>query len=235
MTSQAISIMRAAGATLLAMLGATCFAGTPPLADPVAAVAAPPASAVCRPCHGLDGNGAAPGFPRLAGLTEAYIAKQLADFASGKRPHEVMSGIAGKLSVEEIADVSRHFASLPRSNEAPIDAAAAASGRDLFLDGNENTGVPGCSGCHGAEGNGTHRAPSLAGQRPEYLMQQLRWFRDGARVNDPSGMMKAIAERLTDDEAKALSAYLSASPLRVRALPSRTNPLAGQFIRTGPQ
>jgi len=45
-----------------------------------------PAAPPCMTCHGADGKGmAASGFPRLAGLPEAYIAKQLADFKAGRR------------------------------------------------------------------------------------------------------------------------------------------------------
>src|SRR3970282_2857506 len=39
----------------------------------------------CAACHGLDGNPAAPQYPRLAGQSERYIARQLALFRSGER------------------------------------------------------------------------------------------------------------------------------------------------------
>ena len=61
-----------------------------------------PAAMPCITCHGTDGKGmAAAGFPRLAGLPEAYIAKQLADFKAGRRENAVMQPIAQSLAPEE--------------------------------------------------------------------------------------------------------------------------------------
>src|SRR3546814_16114330 len=42
-------------------------------------------AAVCAACHGVDGNPADPMYPRMAGQSERYIARQLALFKSGER------------------------------------------------------------------------------------------------------------------------------------------------------
>ena len=47
-------------------------------------------SAAAVLCHGLKGESASAVFPRLAGQHWEYIAKQLADFKSGKRASETM-------------------------------------------------------------------------------------------------------------------------------------------------
>ncbi len=44
----------------------------------------------CASCHGVNGQSATPAFPRLAGQHEAYLVKQLKDFASGARKSEAM-------------------------------------------------------------------------------------------------------------------------------------------------
>ena len=36
-------------------------------------------AAVCGACHGIDGNSAAPNFPKLAGQGERYLIKQIHD------------------------------------------------------------------------------------------------------------------------------------------------------------
>src|SRR3982751_1174144 len=36
-------------------------------------------AAVCGACHGIDGNSAAPNFPKLAGQGERYLLKQIHD------------------------------------------------------------------------------------------------------------------------------------------------------------
>jgi cytochrome c553 len=51
--------------------------------------------------------------------------------------------------------------------------------------------------------------PRIAGQFPEYTAAQLRAFRSGERANDPSRMMRAIAERLSDREIAEVAEYIS--------------------------
>ena len=55
-----------------------------------------------------------------------------------------------------------------------------------------------CAACHAADGNSTiPLQPKLAGQHPEYLVKQLREFKDGKR-NDP--VMKGFASTLSDGD-----------------------------------
>jgi cytochrome c553 len=42
-------------------------------------------AAACAACHGADGNPTDPQYPRIAGQSERYVARQLALFASGER------------------------------------------------------------------------------------------------------------------------------------------------------
>lgn len=50
-----------------------------------------PTALACVTCHGANGEGmAAGGFPRLAGLSAAYMRKQLEDIRSGARSAPVM-------------------------------------------------------------------------------------------------------------------------------------------------
>ncbi|MCF7969633.1 MAG: cytochrome c [Methylococcaceae bacterium] len=71
--------------------------------------------------------------------------------------------------------------------------------------GKESAGM--CFGCHGAEGNSTSsNFPILAGQKPAYLVNQLRAFRDGTRDN---AMMKNMTSSLSNDDINNLAAYFS--------------------------
>lgn len=64
-----------------------------------------------------------------------------------------------------------------------------------------------CFNCHGAEGNSKRsNFPSLAGQKPAYLVNQLRAFRDGTRKN---GMMQNMAANLSDQEINNLAAFFA--------------------------
>ncbi|GGH51719.1 cytochrome c [Comamonas phosphati] len=63
-----------------------------------------------------------------------------------------------------------------------------------------------CAACHAADGNSTvPLQPKLAGQHPEYLVKQLREFKDGKR-NDP--IMKGMAATLSDADMQNVAAWL---------------------------
>lgn len=64
-----------------------------------------------------------------------------------------------------------------------------------------------CAGCHGADGISNNPLwPSLAGQKEQYIIKQLKAFRDGAR-QDP--MMSPMAKPLSDADIENLAAYFS--------------------------
>lgn len=69
-----------------------------------ATLAADPAGApgACVSCHGADGISLAEDAPNLAGEEPLYLVQQLEAFASGRRVHESMTGIAEALSEEEM-------------------------------------------------------------------------------------------------------------------------------------
>lgn len=71
--------------------------------------------------------------------------------------------------------------------------------------GKEKAGM--CFTCHGADGNSKNpNFPILAGQKPAYLVNQLRAFRKGTRKN---GMMQNMAANLNDAEINNLAAFFA--------------------------
>lgn len=174
-------------------------------------------AAVCSACHQADGNGVDnPGgesWPRLAGLDEGYLVKQLDDFKSGRRQNASMQPFAGMLATDQqVADVSAYFASLKPGIE-PVrhaDKALLARGRQLSEAGDWNRYIVPCSLCHGPndQGNGSS-FPQLAGQHPGYVERQLHDWRAGRRSNDPQQLMASIAKRLSDDDIRAVAAWLA--------------------------
>ncbi|HET7834033.1 MAG TPA: c-type cytochrome, partial [Gallionella sp.] len=85
------------------------------------------------------------------------------------------------------------------------------AGKTFFKNGNVETGVPGCTGCHRDDGAGDKAYPRLAGQSQEYISRQLADFKAGARANDNYGLMRAVVARMTDQEIKSVAAYLAAT------------------------
>lgn len=64
-----------------------------------------------------------------------------------------------------------------------------------------------CAACHGPNGHAiAPQTPNLAGQDEDYLVQQLKDFRSGARQSET---MSVIAKPLSDTEIANLAGYFS--------------------------
>ncbi|MFA6015813.1 MAG: c-type cytochrome [Gallionellaceae bacterium] len=184
----------------------------------------------CVACHGegLRGNPELVA-PRIAGLPEDYIAKQLRDFNAGSRHNEQMQAVARALTQDEIAAVAKDFSVLPKVNVLADMPLRPAPDTAAWLDmrGAWERNIPPCTSCHGSNGMGIGNAfPPLAGQSAAYLKAQLHAFKNAAknekpnrkkqmaaatkRLNDPNGLMRHIAASLTDAEIKMLAEYFSA-------------------------
>jgi len=170
---------------------------------------------VCVACHALDGNSVGPANPKIAGQFPEYLLKQLGDFKGrgGKKPERespVMMGMASALSAADMKSVAGYYAAQTLKPAAARDKELAAKGQKLYRGGNAASGVPACAGCHGPAGAGIpSQYPRIAGQFAEYIETQLKAFRAGSRANDPNGMMRGVAARLTDGEIRALSEYVA--------------------------
>lgn len=166
----------------------------------------------CMACHGAQGEGqAAAGFPRLAGQGRPYLLKQLQDFASGQRKNPQMEPIARALSAQQMRDVSDHYASLPgwKPESRPGAASQSTRGARLAKSGNWDAGIPACFACHGPDGAGIPpHFPALTGQPNAYTRAQLKAWQAGTRGNDPQGLMKSVADKMSDAEIDAISKYL---------------------------
>lgn len=82
--------------------------------------------------------------------------------------------------------------------------AVAADGATLYK---ERT----CFTCHGKDGKSPILPiyPKIAGQNPEYSLQQMKDIKSGARANGQSAAMKGIMHLVTDEEIKALAEYVA--------------------------
>jgi len=163
---------------------------------------------VCFVCHGVEGDAASEVFPRLAGQHWEYTAKQLDNFKSGKRKSTAMAAMVAKLTANEMDALGRYFEKMPVTPEPPKEAALAAKGRDLYLQGNPNSGVPACASCHGSAALGTAALPRLASQYAGYLETQLKQFNSRERTND-NAVMHTIASKMTPLEMAAVAQYLA--------------------------
>lgn len=170
----------------------------------------------CAACHGLTGNGAAPGIPKLAGQFPDYLIKQLKAFtaAPGEKPNRispVMGPIAAQLTATDKADVASWYAQQYRSKAEPRDPAQLAAGKQLFLHGNPAEGLPACASCHRPTGAGIRPDfPNLAAQNPAYVEHQLEMW-ENIRGH-PGKLMSIIAPRLSTKEREPLADYIASLP-----------------------
>ncbi len=170
----------------------------------------------CGACHGADGNSVVPNFPKLAGLGEKYLLKQMKDIRSGLRPVAAMAGQVDNMSDQDLADIAAFYDSQNRS-PAMADAEMVELGRKIYLSGIMERKVAACSGCHSptGKGNGPAGFPGLSGQHADYIAAQLKMFRKGyedpaGRVNDgDSKIMRTTAFELSDLEIQAVASYAS--------------------------
>jgi cytochrome c553 len=177
--------------------------------DPVAGMGK---SFLCQGCHGTEGVSDVPEIPNLAGQYGNYIAKQVRNFQSGIRSHQIMNAMAATVENDaDLADIGAYFASQPKmegdhTSDDPV-------GKAIFLHGDQSRKRLACISCHGVNGKGaapgTSMYPVLGGQKEEYIHKQLIDFRAGNRTNSPGGIMNIMARTLTDAEIDALANYLS--------------------------
>jgi cytochrome c553 len=70
-------------------------------------------SAPCQSCHGADGNGTGPQFPRLAGQYPDYLVQALTDYQKGNRKNPIMMPFAASLSPQDMEDLAAFYSTRP--------------------------------------------------------------------------------------------------------------------------
>lgn len=91
----------------------------------------------------------------------------------------------------------------PAPVAAPAVAQPAGGGAELFVS-------KACSSCHGADANSPIMPvyPRLAGQNPQYLAQQMKDIKSGARNHGQTMLMKGIMAGVSDDEIQTIADWL---------------------------
>lgn len=192
------------GACLCGGIAAAWAAGLPGDAKKGKAIA----QQQCASCHGDDGNSQVSSFPKLAGQQSAYLLRELQDYRSGARANEVMTAIVAGLSDDDMAHLATYYAKQEPAPGQVSRPELLAAGKKFYLEGNSDSGVPSCDGCHEENGEGSKRFPRVAGQHAEYTLEQIRQYASGKRSNGVK-VMRTIAQRMTEAEALAVVEYMS--------------------------
>ncbi len=168
-------------------------------------------AAVCAGCHGQGGAAPVqPAYPKIAGLGETYLFRQLVAIRDEVRIVPEMTGLLTDKSNQDLRDLAAYF----DQQEMPIgqaDPEMVEKGQALYRGGNLASGVAACAACHGPRGQGNEPAgyPRLSGQNVEYVVKSLNEFRDGERGGPQAQIMTDIASRLTDEEIAAVANYIT--------------------------
>lgn len=177
----------------------------------------------CAGCHGRTAAGGKAGqYPRLAGLDERYIARQLRAFKARERINIPMYPYATEreLPAGDVRDIARLLAQIELPTKPPPPdtvmsayqrlVAAAAAFNVPRVDGDIERGGElyddECGECHGEDGWGEDDVPQLAGQHTGYLRRQIQEFRSGRRKNED---MEDVFDGLDAMDLEDIFAFLA--------------------------
>ncbi len=169
----------------------------------------------CASCHGDKGQGTNDDyFPRLAGKPAGYLYNQLVAFRDGRRKYPPMNYLLEFLPDQYLRAMASYFASeqppFPPPATPVVSGAILARGEMLATKGDPAHEIPACANCHGPSFTGMEPAiPGLLGLRTNYISAQLGAWRYGTRTATAPDCMQIVASRLTEDDVKALAAWLS--------------------------
>jgi cytochrome c553 len=207
---------------------ATAFAQTP--AQAPAQASAPQAGAksieariaMCMGCHNIKGYQASfpevHKVPMIAGQSEKYIAAALTAYRSGDRKHPTMRSIAGSLSDQDIADISKYYAQLGGTTQLPDQPARQPDAQVDALLKKAN-----CMSCHGANFSKPidPSYPKIAGQHSDYLFVALKAYKteNNPSVGRNNAIMGAMAKQFSNAELKALANYVGSLDGELKTVP----------------
>jgi len=187
--------------------------------------------ATCIACHGEQGEGnKILNAPKIAGIQDWYIARQLHSFKKGIRgSHEkdvygmqmrpMAMALADEDSINNIALYVSTFKEKTKSvSTQTTDISSVESTSVSIASSTENGknlyGV--CASCHGMDGAGNKalNAPRISGQKAWYVARQLKNFKSGIRGSHEKDIygqqMRPMSMTLTNDRmVEDVSAYVS--------------------------
>lgn len=159
----------------------------------------------CIDCHGTDGIAAEDDLPHLNGQPEHLLVEMMQAFREGQRPPKVR--IHREIRIVNVEPIAAHYAGqkVQRPRQA-VRPELVARGEALHLRH--------CADCHMDHGRDSDKgAPLTAAQNLDYLINQARAFKSGARP------LPAMTERtfreLSEDDLIAISHFYAAQDQRV--------------------
>lgn len=111
---------------------------------------------------------------------------------------------------------------------------AGQSLADGLIDGDIQAGkekAVTCGACHGADGNSVNPVwPSIAGQHPTYIFDQLQAFKSGTRTEP---LMLGQTMMLSDEDMRNLAVYFASMPAAAKAVADPSSVDRGERLYRG--
>jgi len=159
----------------------------------------------CFRCHGMNAKiTVESNYPKLAGQIQAYLLQQMKDLKSGARAHGDTAAMKPNMSTvneEEMNAIADWLSSL----------STTATLGNMSMEGAKLYQSKECLDCHGddANDNETEKTPKLAGQKADYLLQQMKDYKGGKRANSRAKKMKRNLSEVNENEMIAIAEWLS--------------------------
>ncbi len=181
----------------------------------------------CVACHGDQGAGnSALNSPRIAGLSQWYIKRQLSYFKDkirgnktddtfGLQMASMMATLPDETAINDVAAYIESLTTIVAKEDLTTltNATDLSKGKALYSN---------CRYCHGENGQGNYilNAPNIAGQYDWYLKRQIANFQNrlrGTHQGDLYGNQMVLMARLlhSEQDIDDVSAYISNLPTTV--------------------
>ena len=161
----------------------------------------------CAECHGINGVADKITQPNIAGMSAAYLYKQLRDYKDGTREHRRMNRYVRKLSDQELAELAAWYASQP-APEARASQVTLAAAHELVRRGDGQRLIPACAACHGPEAGWTGPSEAINAAGSVYEGSPTH---GGLASRDLMAMAVGCWE-MTDEDYAALDAEPAYAP-----------------------
>lgn len=171
-----------------------------------APVGAPALLPICGGCHGEDGNATQVGMPSLAGQPRTFLENQLVLIREGMRDVPAMKAVLANTKDEDLVALAKAYAAMPvKPPQQPVDAVRRSRGAEISKRAL-------CGSCHLSDYAGRDQMPRLAGQREDFLFNNMRQFRDGPPAGRDT-VMASTLRGMADADLQALAHYFATQGL----------------------
>jgi cytochrome c553 len=179
-------------------------------------------TAMCMGCHNIKGYQASfpevHHVPMIAGQNEKYIAAALTAYRSGDRKHPTMRAIAGSLSDQDIADISKYYSQLGGDTKLADQPSKQPDAQVEALLKKAN-----CMSCHGTNFSKPidPSYPKIAGQHADYLFVALKEYKqeNNPNVGRNNPIMGAMAKQFSNADLKLLANYVGSLEGELKTVP----------------